>query len=46
MVSRRGFFPWLIWTGWIWDALASSAAVLVCLAASKATFALKAAGCR
>jgi hypothetical protein len=36
----------VIWTGWTWNALASSAAVLVYLAASRATFALKAAGCR
>jgi len=46
MLSRRCFFHWLIWTGWTWNAVLSSAAVLVCLAASRATFALKAAGCR
>ncbi len=44
MPSRSCFFHWLIWTGWTWYALASSATVLVCLAASRATLALKAAG--
>src|SRR4051812_16258301 len=44
--SRSCFFHWLIWTGWTWYALASSATVLVCLAASRATLALKAAGWR
>ena len=46
MPSRSCFFHWLIWTGWTWYALASSATVLVCLAASRATLALKAAECR
>src|SRR5262245_18253352 len=44
--SRSCFFHWLIWTGWTWKIRDSSARVRVCLAASKATLALKAAGCR
>ncbi len=45
MPSRSCFFHWLIWTGWTWNCLASSAMVLACLAASRATWALKAGEC-
>src|SRR5215471_10213411 len=40
------FFHWLIRTGWTWNTFASSATVRVCLTASRATLALKAAECR
>ena len=39
-------FHLLIWTEWIWKVPDTSARVLVCLTASRATRALKAAECR
>ena len=46
MPSRSCFFPLLIWTEWTWNVPDSSARVLVYVAASRATRALKAAECR
>src|SRR5262245_24688916 len=46
MPSRSCFFHWLIWLEWTWKVPDNSARVRVCLAASRATRALKAAECR